>query len=244
MLLCHLNLENILMRYLYGIILFMLCATVSAQDGLKRPDIPGELMIDIGLNYWDEVSENLDQKGWPSKSIALYYIKRKELSPKLSFYYGAGLGMEKFSLGNQNTLFSTADSAYVDAFPGAASLDKNRLAVTYLDVPFELRFHPKGTQDGEGFFVGVGGIAGIRMNAHTKWKYEANGETVKQKLTGKYDLNSFRYGTQVRLGFRGVHIFYKQYFSKVFNDDVNIGDTGAGGFNPTFRTFGINVTGF
>lgn len=232
------------MRYLYGILFFVFAVTVSAQDGMKRPDIPGELMVDIGLNFWDEASDSVDQKGWPSKSAALYYIKRKELSPKFSLYYGIGLGMEKFSLGNDNTLFSTSDSAYVAPFPGASSPDKNKLAATYLDIPVEIRFHPKGTEDGEGFFIGVGGIVGLKMTAHMKWKYEANGETVKQKLTGDYDLTSYRYGTQVRLGFRGVHIFYKQYFSNVFNEDVNYGTTGTGGFNPTFRTFGINLTGF
>lgn len=234
------------MRYVFVTLLFTFCLSLTAQDGvLKRPDIPGELMVDIGLNYWDASSDSLDQEGWPSKSISFYYVKRKALSNKLSFMYGGGLGLEKFGLGTTHSLFSTADSAYVDDLPASiqgTTINKNKLAVTYLDAVFELRFHPKGTQDGEGLFVGIGGIAGLRMNAHTKWKYD-NGEVVRQKISGKFNLNSIRYGTQVRLGFRGVHIFYKQYFSEVFNSGVGSLGTEPR-FNPTFRTFGINVTGF
>lgn len=235
------------MRYFYGIVLITLCFFASAQNGLKKPNIPGELMVDIGLNYWDQVSDSLEQKGWPSKSLSLYYVRRKELSTKFSFYYGAGLGFEKFGLGDDNSLFSTIDSAYIDAFPAVTigSPAKNKLAVVYLDVPLELRFHPRGTEEGEGFFVGVGGILGLRMHAHTKLKYDANGETVKQKFTGKFNLNAVRYGTQVRLGFKGVHIFYKEYFSELFNDSVNVNNApNTPGFNPTYRTFGINITGF
>ena len=170
------------MRYFFGFLFLVSVGVLSGQEKLARPDIPGELMVDIGLNYWDEEPLFVDQAGWRSKSIGIYYIKRKALSNKFSFYYGAGLGMEKIGLGDTVTFSSgvllNADDADPDndvlsplevtTLPGNFPYDKNRLAVTYLDIPVELRFHPKGTQDGEGLFVGVGGIVGLRMNSHMK----------------------------------------------------------------------------
>ncbi len=247
------------MKYICGLLLFSILASASAQDtnaedkdkGLKRPDIPGELMVDIGFNVWSSMPGFLERRTWSSKSIALSYIKRKALSGKLSFYYGVGLGMEKMSLGDTVSLSSAKLLDGSDADPNLDSLasvaitslpdgsfGKNKLATTYLDIPVELRFHPFGTQDGEGLFLGVGGIVGIRLNAHTKWKYDLNGETRREKISGKFNLNSFRYGYQVRAGFRGVHLFYKRYVSDVFNDPF------LDGSNPVQTTIGINVTGF
>jgi len=232
------------MKYLLGVFVLMVSIVALGQDGkLKRPDIPGDVMVDIGLNYWDASSDSIDQKGWTSKSISVYYVKRKALSNKLSLMYGGGLGLEKFSLGKEYTIYSTSDSAFISQLP-VNRLIKNRLAATYLDATVEFRFHPSGTQDGEGFFIGIGGIAGLKMNAHTKWKFDINGETIRQKISGGFDLTAYRYGTQVRLGFKGVHFFYKQYFSSVFKNPVGVNGYDGTYFNPSFRTFGINITGF
>ncbi|GAB4234197.1 MAG: hypothetical protein Tsb0034_07780 [Ekhidna sp.] len=235
------------MRYLFGTLLITISFSLLAQEGgLKRPDIPGDVMVDVGLNFWDTSSDSLDQKAWSSKSISIYYMKNKVLSNKFTFNYGVGLGLEKISLGNRNTLVSLEDSVLVADIPldlTQVDIRKNKLATTYLDVPFELRFYPMGTEEGEGLFVSVGGVAGIRMNAHRKIKWEDINEVQKQKNTGRFDLNSFRYGVQARIGFKGVHLFYKQYFSNTFRNDVIV-DGAAQDFNPRMTTIGINVTGF
>lgn len=241
------------MRYIYGVLFTLIIIGANAQekDGLKRPDIPGEVMVDIGFNVWSSMPGALERKTWASKSISVSYLRRKALSGKLSFYYGVGIGMEKMSLGDTVSLSSAAFVDGSDANPDLDSLTsvamttlpegnfaKNKLATTYLDIPVEFRFHPFGTQDGEGLFLGVGGIIGVRLNAHTKWKYDINGETRRQKISGKFNLNSFRYGYQVRAGFRGVHVYYKRYVSNVFQDPF------ADGFNPVMTTVGISLTGF
>ncbi len=231
------------MKYVIGLLFLFGCRMAIAQDGFAQPDVPGQLMIDIGLNYLDEEPSAINQKAFRSKSIGLYYTKRKALSNKFSFYYGLGFGLEKLDFGDSSTLVSGFDDG-TEILPVAVvpldtdlSFDKNRLAITYLDIPLDLRFHPTGTQDGEGLFIGVGGILGLRLNSHAKFKFDEGGETVIEKVKGEYNLSTFRYGVQARLGFRGVHLFYKQYFSDVFKDPV-------GGADPRMTTIGINVTGF
>lgn len=235
------------MKYIFGALLALLVITASAQDGgWKRPDIPGDLMVDVGFNVWSSMPGALEKRTWSSKSIGLYYTKRKVLTGKLSFSYGLGFGLEKMSLGDSSTLASKInlgtggnDSIVsVAVIPNPYNFDKNKLAITYLDIPIELRFHPFGTEDGEGLFIGAGGIIGVRMNAHTKWKYDNNGETTREKHSGKFNLNSFRYGYQIRAGFKGVHFFYKRYISDVFKDPF------ADGSTPVLTTVGINLTGF
>ena len=222
--------------------IFTLYSTLclSQESGLNRPEIPGELMIDIGLNYWTATPEELNPQGWQSKSISFYYTKRKLLGRKLSFNYGLGLGIEKYDLGTNNTLFSRHNEVAIDDFPfdtNDSPIDKNRLAVTYMDVPLDLRFYPKGTIAGEGLFVGVGVIGGVRLQSHMKWRYPEEGEDVVQKIRGRYDLSTYRYGIQVRAGYRGTHLFFKQYLSDLFADPLD-------GAIPSTFTIGINFSGF
>ena len=207
-------------------------------------------MIDIGLNYLDDEPPTIDQSGWSSKSIGLYYVKKKLFGRKFAINGGLGFGLEKLSLGDTTTLFSQylneseVEEVAVAALPGTGSDDdptlsykKNRLAITYFEAPVDFRFYPKGTEEGEGLLLGVGGVFGLRFNSKTKWKYERFDRTVIEKNSGKFNLNSVRYGFLVRFGFKGVHLFYKQYMSDLFKDEVS-------GVNPRMKTIGINVTGF
>jgi len=213
---------------------------VHAQRELSRPDIPGELMVDVGLNYLSEEPSELNQQGWLSKSLGLYYTKRKMLGGRFAFNFGLGFGLEKLDFGANQTLVQDGDEVRVGDSPfdiSDSEIQKNRLAITYLDVPLEMRFYPRGTLEGEGLFIGVGGIAGLRLNAHSKWKYSEDGSDRVQKLSGSFDLNRVRYGYQVRFGYRGTHLFFKQYLSDVFNSTIE--DT-----NPRMFSVGINFSGF
>lgn len=237
------------MKYYITVAALLFVVSLYGQDDkLKMPDVPGDLMVDVGLNYWSTSSDSLQQEGWPSKSVGIYFVKRKGLSEKFSFTYGLGLGLDKISLGKTHTLFSGKDEAYVGELP-VTTIDKNRLATTYLDVPLELRFYPKGTEEGEGFFVSAGAIGGVFLTAHTKWTHEDTGENVTEKTSGRFDINTFRYAAQFRIGFKGIHVFYKHYFNETFRNSVMTRDASGAeiagsGFNPTTSTIGINITGF
>ncbi len=250
------------MKYLFGSLLILSSMGLFSQENeFARPDLPGELMVDIGFSLWSETVGDLDQEVWPSKSIGIYYLKTKKLNEKFRFNYGAGFTMDKIGFktnqdtlaGTSNYLALTADIAgdYSFSTDSASAnnviFNKYSLKNTFFEIPVELRFHPKGSEEGEGFFISLGGMVGLRMKSKDKLVYDLNGEKYKSKNSGDFGVNNFRYGVQARLGFRGVHLFYKQYFNNVFKDDFSVntyGDPTGQTFNPKMVTFGINITGF
>lgn len=251
------------MKYLFGSLLVLISLGLFAQDEKEfaRPDLPGELMVDIGFSVWSETVGNLEQDIWPSKSVSIYYLKSKKLNEKFRFNYGLGLSMDKIGFetnidsisGLSDYLPLTTDSAGVTSFsPSSAttnriSYEKYSLKNTFLEIPLELRFHPKGSEEGEGFFVSLGGIVGVRLKSKDKSVFELNGEKYKTKNSGDFGVSNFRYGVQGRLGFKGVHFFYKRYFNNAFQDDIAVKtytDPNGQTFNPTMTTIGINFTGF
>jgi hypothetical protein len=160
-----------------------------------------------------------------------------------------GLTFEKFAFKDNANYFRQADgSTAVDTLNRSFDLRKNKLAVTYFEVPLELRFHPQKTIEGEGFFVGIGVIGGLKMGAHTKIKYRVGDNRYKEKLRGGFGLQDFRYGYQIRLGWKNVHLFFKRYLSEVYRNEQVLLDRDLNPreetFNPTLTTIGINFSGF
>jgi hypothetical protein len=234
-------------RFFISVLLIVAAFCATAQKSkIPQPDLPGDLLMDIGLNYWSNDADTL--KNWGSKSLGIYYNKRYKISNKLSFYPAVGLSFEKYAF-KKNYHYSNNDGI-IEIDTLNALVKKNKLAVTYLEVPLELRFHPQGTQEGEGFFVGAGLIGSLRMGSHTKLKYLQgfDEEKRKEKLSDDFGLNDIRYGYQIRVGWKNVHFFYKHYLSDVYgNPQKKVGtDLEPNGrlFNPMASTFGINFSGF
>lgn len=222
------------------LLLFVSLSSFAQQsDRPSQPDLPGDIMLDFGLNMWSEDTEKLRLDLWRSQSFGVYYNRMFKISNKFTFHPAAGLSFEKYSFNDDFAWFSDNQGQIsLDTLTGV-SLTKNKLGVNYFEIPLELRFYPTGTVSGEGFFVSVGAIGGLRINTNSKIKYPIGEGEAKRKLNHRLGVNDFKYGVQGRIGFRTFHIFYKHYFSTVFD-----GSPDASGNNPTSSTIGINFSGF
>ena len=230
------------MKRISAVVLLLLASVQPfSQDSQRpsQPDLPGDLMIDFGLNMWSEDTEKLRLDLWRSHSLGIYYNKRFRLTDKFSFYTGLGFGIDKYAFNDNFTWLSDSQGKIsLDTLTGV-NLTKNKLVTTYFDIPIEFRFFPTGTVHGEGLFVGVGAIGGMRVDTNTKIKYLLGESDVKEKLDHRLGVSDLRYGVQARLGFRSFHIYYKYYFNSVFD-----GSPDESGRSPSSSTIGINFSGF
>lgn len=235
------------MKRFFGIALIVVLGLqASAQESARptQPDLPGDLMLDFGFSYWNKKLDQLPLKVLGSQSVGIYYTQRIKISDHFSFYPSGGFTFEKYSFDsnltwkNRNGVVAL-DSVYsVDDVP--IFLEKNKMVVSYFEIPLEIRIHPSGTVNGEGWFIGLGGVAGIRMGAHTKIKYPFDGDPYKEKEYSDFGLQRYRYGAQVRFGFKNIHLYYKTYFSDLFNNTPDAID----GKSPRASVIGINISGF
>ncbi|MFT6883016.1 MAG: hypothetical protein ACJAVY_001817 [Marinoscillum sp.] len=223
-------------------LLLTLVFTAHSQDDSKpkQPDLPGELSIDFGFNFWNQKPDLLPTRMWSSNSLGIYYAQRVRFNDYFSFVPAVGFTFEKYGFESNFSWMNNSNGVpALDTLTGNIPLTKNKLVVNYFDIPLEFRIHPFGTVDGEGFFIALGGVAGMRMGAHTKIKYDLNDNSVKEKLYDDFGINRFRYGLQARLGAKSFHIFYKMYLNEVFKSAPE-----ASGINPTPFTIGLNFSGF
>ncbi len=229
------------MKSVFGILLFcFVFSGISAQNYERpvQPDLPGEIMIDLGFNFLYDHPSFMNTKFFPSRSFGVYYQQTFKVANWFTVNPGIGIGNDR--LGWKEDVNFIQDSARVFSFDTISdiSLNKNLLTFTYLEVPLELRFYPfHKTNEGEGFFVSVGGIVGLKIDSHTKIKYDFSGDSRKEKQKGDFGLNDFRFQYIIRMGWKPVNIYGKVYVTDLFQK-------GPLGANPSMFSIGLNFTGF
>lgn len=238
-----------MMNRLCGIAFLLIISFQSiAQDDSRpyQPDLKGDLMLDFGFSYWSLKHKELPLEGIGSNAVSFFYNRRFELNDHFAFHPGVGLSFDKYSFSGSNIWSLQTQSALdtdrilfpLDSLIGG-NTTKNKLNVAYFEIPLEIRYHPLGTEEGEGWFIGAGIIGGLRIGANQKIKYDFEGETIKDKSYQDHDLKGFRYGIQFRFGFRNIHLYYKNYLSDLF-DNSPFSDNKM----PNASTIGINISGF
>ncbi|MBW8049526.1 MAG: PorT family protein [Cytophagales bacterium] len=193
----------------------------------KKPDIPGNLIFDIGFNQWANVPEDIELNIWKSKGLNIYYMYEIELgTEKLTFNPGFGVGLDNYNFEKENTLIykgiDTLDNKILifsnDTFNTDRTYKKSKLSVNYIDIPIEFMYRSHKEKK-KAFMFALGGKIGLLIQAHTKVKYKKDGETIKEKLHSNFFIEPFRYGVTTRIGYGGLNLFGYYSLSKMFKKD-------------------------
>lgn len=228
------------------------------DEAKARPNLPGDLIIEFGFNFLsDELIYETDTGGlnlaeteadmgfWGSKVLNLYYSQNVFLfgeNSGFTFNPGLGVALEKFSFDEDVTLTINQfnGDTEITEIGALGEIKKSKLALTYLDIPLEVRYHFNRTDYSRGFRLAVGVKAGLLLGSHTKLKFENNEETVKTKDKREFNLNPIRFGTIARVGIGAFNIYYFQSLTELFKDNE------TPGLGPAVNPFqvGISLVGF
>jgi len=233
-------------KILFAAVALMMIGNVAQA---QRPDLPGALLIDLGVNNWSSTPDNISLNTFESKTVNItYYYDLPLGDSKFTFTPGIGLGLEKVSFKNNYTLVSNLDnngnlnvasSLLTDNIDNVLEFGKSKLGMNYVVIPLEFRFYSRKNQYSRGFRAAIGGKVGILYSTFSKYKWEdANGDKHMVKNRANYGVNRIRYGVQARVGFGGISLFGYYELSDKFDTPP------AGGENINNLSFGISLTGF
>ena len=235
-------------RFTLTLLSFLLIssAAMAQSDSTKRqityPALNGHLIVDFGFNFWSGGPDTLSTDVWGSKSVGIYYVGNYRIgNSPFSFSPGLGLSMEKYAFDETVNLTPGAAGAEIDFLNttyAGASIDKSKLAATYLEAPIELRFHANRRNPDRGFKVAVGFKAALLLSSHSKVVGD-NGESFTAKYKGDFSLNTFRGSAIGRIGFSGFNLFYEQSITDLFKNGE-----APNGQNVTPFKVGFSFTGF
>ena len=235
--------------WIISIALLIFGANVQAQDVINETDYeyPEEVktkmeprdrfMFNITFDNLFHKEDNGFKTMWHSRGIGMYYmydipIKKSRVS------IAPGIGFSHVSYYHNSSMVEDSSGTYfnpIEDFRDNDDVKKHKLGVNYLDIPVELRFFSKPSKKGQLFKLAVGFRASVKLTAINKETNKDNGYFKKYKTKGFKDVNIFRGGPTLRVGYGGFNIFAFYSVTDLFKNNK--------GPEMTPFSIGISITG-
>jgi Outer membrane protein beta-barrel domain len=185
--------------------------TFTLSPGKKNFELRAEKSVSVGLNILQSSVELGKSNVW--------------------LFTGLGITWNNYRFENNLVLDNGSyTTAHLDSTPGVRHI-KSKLVASYLTAPVMIEFFTSRNEK-KAFHLGAGAMLGLRIGSHTKRKIEIDGDASKIKDFDDYNLNPFRYGFRVAIGYGSFNIFADYYASTLFRDNkgpvlypVNVGIT-------------------
>jgi hypothetical protein len=245
-------------RILWLMMAFLICTTTFAQENERkrtpiggRPDIKGDLLIDIGFNTLNNKPEELNTRFIPSRTFNIYYQHPINLfgdASGFTFNPGFGFATDKLAFTNNRNLFNNPEvgpessrlAPISEVYGANLSINRNNVGLTHFEVPLELRYHFNKRNYNKSVRVALGGKVGYLLNAQTKIAYSTNTGLERQiKDRQSYGFSPIRYGVYTRLGFPGFNLWAYYGLNEVFRANQGPFNTQAShlSFGVSFALF-------
>jgi hypothetical protein len=225
----------------------------SDIDVKEKPYYRGtrqSISFDLGTNNYlsngkfpSDGTDLYTVRPWGSWYAAINSVYRTRMSRVFFLEWGFGANLYNFKFQNDNVNVSyNADRVNFGLDTRNVDFRKSKLSVSYLNASFVPVIDFGGNRrkpvlfDGrrsDSFRFGFGPYAGYRIDSFTRKVYKDDkGDKQKEKDHGTYDMNNFRYGLRLQLGFKDTDLF--------FNYDLN--NLFVSGKGPQLNAFSFGVS--
>lgn len=197
---------------------------IESGDAANTPPAAAEkysgsrdrLVIDLTIDNWDHDIDDINIK-FQSRGFNAYFMYDMLLGKKKQLFSVApGIGIGTSHIFSNNSPLE--DSTGTHFVKRTDKFKRNKFAVSYIDVPVELRFRTKPNAKNKSWKVAVGLKAGILVDSKTKLKQKnINGDTKIFKEKRFDDLERFRVGSTFRFGYGPFNIIAFYSFTELFD---------------------------
>lgn len=244
-------------KIVFAVLASFFITGVMAQDSDTRvPDAPvpvptrklnlqkqagDHFMLQLSSDHWLQMPDSISshQQGF-SRGFNAYFMFNKAFkgSPHISIAIGAGISSSNMAFKRMNIgIASNTATMPFTPVDSANHFKRYKLAVTYLQVPLELRYYTKPEQPNKSLKFALGIKAGTLLNAHTKGKTLVNKDNqtlnnYTEKENSKRFINSSQFMATARVGYGIFSIFGSYQLNNVLKD-------GAG---PNMKLLQVGLT--
>jgi hypothetical protein len=174
------------------------------------------VMLQIGYENWLGAPDSIKIGGSGRAFNASVCYDFPIQKSNYSFAAGVGIGNSNVYFTNQVLTLSDSGSQIRVLPESDPSYKKYKLATSYLEAPFEIRYFSNKENRNKGFKAAIGLRVGALVNAHTKGKYELYNKPVIDKISGRRYLETWRYATTLRLGYGNFSVYGSYQISNLF----------------------------
>ena len=192
-----------------------------------------DLVFAIGFNNALIEGQDLDDSPYKiggSGFMELGYAWKTRIFDNTNFWrlkYGLSFQWNKLDIKDNQYLVNTNDEITLQEFP--VELNKAKFRTTNLVFPVHLEFGPSKKIDKGDYFrysthnklkIGLGGYAGLNIGSMQKLKYKEDGNRIKDKQRGGFEVNEFVYGLSGYLAWGDTALYVKYDLNPLFKDQA------------------------
>lgn len=229
-----------MLKHIISTIFFALLISVSTVIAQDEEEVPQKtkrkpqdrLVAELFVDHLVNKPEGLSLKPF-SRGFNAYFTYDVPLGKSnFSIAPGVGIGSSNYYINKSFDFTSFGDTTKFVNFPDSTSVKKNKLNLTYVDIPFEIRFRTKPNKNNKCWKLAAGFKFGVLLA--NKWKYKGTefrdgtvnireDQTVKFKEFNIPNLERLRYGVTVRGGYGPLNLFMYYGLSNLFNKNTGPG---------------------
>jgi hypothetical protein len=197
--------------------------SITSEESNKRKPVRTEwAMLDLGVNLF--VTDNAfgdapmpfdDLRGGRSLNLDMHLFRQKLNIVKGVLNLEYGLTFSWYNYAFQNDVVLEPGAASFAFAESEEELRKSKLSMTYLTVPLLVNIETNPDNLSKSFRISAGVTGGYRIASRTKTKSE---EKRKVKQRDDFNLNDFRYGPMVRIGYGWFNVYGQYALSELFAD--------------------------
>lgn len=186
--------------------------------------------FDLGINGYLSPSNSLDLQS-EAQPVNLRYerslvfnlnVFQQSLpivSDRLGFYTGLGIGWNNYRFDNQTVINYDEDEGISFERDTINNIKRNKLMLTYLNVPLMLEFQNNGKRDIQDFHLAAGMTVGTRIGTRVKYVFDEDGDKRKEKDLRDFHVQPFRFDATARIGWGNLNFFATYALNSLFTDD-------------------------
>ncbi len=213
----------------YGLFMVLNCCALLSFAQEQPADAAGKklvpkdvhIIIDVMSDNWLNSPDSIKNKVLKSRGVNVYAMYDIPVGSS-GFSFAAGAGINSYNVSNNAAVSYISDSMnkVTTAFgPLSGSYKNNKLSVSYLDIPIELRYKTPADRSGGCFKFALEGKAGYLFNSHTKYVTTAS----RTKTYDIINLTQYRYGVGLRIGYEWFALTGFYSLSPLFEKDKGPG---------------------
>tara|TARA_B100000787_G_scaffold144268_1_gene114047 strand:+ start:3564 stop:4607 length:1044 start_codon:yes stop_codon:yes gene_type:complete len=208
----------------------------ESDDTPRRPDKRTYKEIVFAFGFNNAIIEGQPLESSPyriggSRFIELGHDWKTRIFNTSNFWrfkYGFSFQWNKFDIKNNKFLVNTNGTTSLEEF--SSELGKAKFRTTNLVFPFHLEFGPSKKIEKKNYFrystkkklkIGLGAYAGLNLGNMQKLKYRVDGDRIKDKQKGEFEVSNFVYGLSSYVGFGSSALYVKYDLSPVFKNQTN-----------------------
>lgn len=209
-------------KWLFLLLCVLSTKTMVAQDEETKEKVnkaKDRIVVELALENLINKPDTIKISGL-SRGFNTYFMYDIPLGKsRLSLAPGIGIGTSNFYHKSNKIVSDSSKTYFVPIDKSTFDVKKNKIGLTYVDIPIELRYRSKPNSKNTSWKLAAGFKIGFLI--HNKWKYkgldlDGSGKEVKFKQYNVANLEKLRYGVTLRGGYGAFNLFVNYYISSLF----------------------------